>query len=132
MITTCTRWNTPSLWNYLKNCSAILLLCASLPLSAQQANLTPNQRTPWVDGTFAVTHDASDTGLSFWTNPGNVEDSDLNDVAVGTLFVSGSVTMNVSDNNPLTIYSAGNFAGFRIQSSENGGYGLLPDPANRS
>ena len=118
MSTTCTRWTTPSLWKYLKTCTIIFILFATVSINAQQANLLVNQRTPWVDGTFAVTHDDSQTGLSFWTSPGNVEDANLSNVAIANILVTGSATMNVSDNNPANVYSAGNFAGFRVQSSD--------------
>ncbi|MEO6133317.1 MAG: hypothetical protein ABIQ02_15865, partial [Saprospiraceae bacterium] len=86
-------------------------------LTGQQSSLVCNTTTPWIDGTFAVTQTNSSTGLSFWTNPENVENSNTTDFAVGHILATGSVTLRVSDNTSSNIYSAGNFAGFRVSSA---------------
>jgi hypothetical protein len=92
----------------------ILSIGISNNLFSQQSNLTCNDITPWVNSTFAVTETNTTNGLSSWANTANVINSNLTDFASATIVVSGTVTLKVSD--AVNDYSAGNFAGFLIES----------------
>jgi hypothetical protein len=83
-------------------------------LYSQQGNLACNEITPWVNTPFTLTQTNTATLLSGWVNTGNVINSNTSDFASATILISGTVTLKVSDatNN----YSAGNFAGFLVES----------------
>ncbi|MEP6646544.1 MAG: Ig-like domain-containing protein [Saprospiraceae bacterium] len=119
MDTLCTPTHQTNTSLILRICQFFTLATLLYPINLiGQQNLLPcNTRVPWVDGTFAVTQTNSTTGLSFWVNPENVENSNTSDFAVGHILLTGSVTLKVSDDDPANVYSAGDFAGFRVSSS---------------
>ncbi|HEX7757518.1 MAG TPA: hypothetical protein VF421_19370 [Niabella sp.] len=87
---------------------------------AQQSVLTCSTTpVPMVNsgGTFTTTFTATpgNTGLSGWLGTGpKAIDNNLSDPAVGTIAVTGSLTLTVTDNT--NTYNAGNYAGFLIGS----------------
>ncbi len=102
---------------------SFIFLTVSVNLPGQQSSLACNTPTPWIPPTFSVTETHSSPAVACWEGdpgcpgsnvPANVVNSITTDFATGTIGVTGTLMLTVSDNT--NNYDAGNFVGFRISS----------------